>query len=80
MIDKQDERSLIKIYKDLMVTKRDLIDLRESITSTINSIRESDQRLKIIQMKKKIIRLLEGKKEQENDRVIPESIFQFGRS
>lgn len=71
MIDRQDERSLIKIYKDLMVTKRDLIDLKESITSTINSIRESDQRLKIIQMKKKIIRLLEGKKEQENDRVIP---------
>lgn len=64
-MERQEERSLIKIYKDLMVTKRDLIDLRESITSTINSIRESDQRLKIIEMKKKMIKLIEGRPENE---------------
>ena len=37
------DRSLIKIYKDLMVTKRELIDLRESISQTIRSIKQSDQ-------------------------------------
>jgi len=40
---RKNDRSLIKIYKDLMVTKRDLIDLRESISNTIASIQNSDR-------------------------------------
>jgi hypothetical protein len=43
------DKSLIKLYKDLMITRRDLIDLRESINNTIHSIKESDDRLKLIQ-------------------------------
>ena len=39
----RNDRPMIKIYKDLMVTKRDLIDLRESITNTIKSIKEADR-------------------------------------
>lgn len=42
------DRPLIKIYKDLMVTKRDLIDLRESITNTIQSIKHSDDAIRKI--------------------------------
>jgi len=36
------DRSLVKIYKDLMITKRDLIDLRESINNTLKFIKHSD--------------------------------------
>ena len=36
------DRSLAKMYKDLMITKRDLADLKQSITNTINSIRQAD--------------------------------------
>lgn len=49
------ERSLIKIYKDIMITKRDLIDLRESITQTINSIRDSDRRLEMLRDRRRQI-------------------------
>ena len=50
------DRSLIKMYKDLMVTKRDLVDLRESITNTIQSIRDSDEQMKKIDMRRKVRR------------------------
>ena len=40
---------MIKIYKDLLVTKRDLIDLRESINQTIRSIRNSDRAINHMQ-------------------------------
>jgi len=43
------DKSLIKLYKDLMITRRDLIDLRESINHTINSIKDSDHRLRHIE-------------------------------
>ena len=46
------DRPLIKIYKDLMVTKRDLIDLRESITHTIHSIRHSDDAIRQLRVKR----------------------------
>lgn len=46
------DRPLIKIYKDLMVTKRDLIDLRESITHTIQSIRHSDEAIRQIRARR----------------------------
>ena len=49
------ERPLIKIYKDLMVTKRDLIDLRESITQTIHSIKHSDREILKIRDKRENI-------------------------
>lgn len=53
------DRSLIKMYKDLMVTKRDLVDLRESITNTIQSIRDSDAQMKKIDIRRKICRQME---------------------
>jgi RNase P subunit RPR2 len=48
------ERPLFKIYKDLMVTKRDLIDLRESITQTILDIRQSDRTFRRANQKRKV--------------------------
>lgn len=45
MMRRQD-RSMVKIYKDLMITRRDLIDLRTSISNTIESIKHSDVQLK----------------------------------
>ena len=41
------------IYKDLMVAKRELLDLRESINKTMRSIRESDQRLDGLEERRK---------------------------
>jgi hypothetical protein len=41
-MERKKDKSLIKLYKDLMITRRDLIDLRESISNTINSIKVSD--------------------------------------
>jgi ribosomal protein L37E len=34
------DKSLVKIYKDLMVTKRELTDLRESIAFTLSSLKQ----------------------------------------
>ncbi len=45
MMRRQD-RSMVKIYKDLMITRRDLIDLRNSISNTLESIKQSDVQLK----------------------------------
>jgi hypothetical protein len=53
-MDRKKDRSLVKLYKDLMITKRDLIDLRESINNTINSIKESDEQMKRIEMQRRL--------------------------
>ena len=36
------DNSLAKVYKDLMVTRRELIDLKTSISKTIREIKEID--------------------------------------
>lgn len=47
------ERSMVKIYKDLMITRRDLIDLRTSISNTLETIKQSDVQLKKIEDQRK---------------------------
>ena len=53
------DRSIVKMYKDLMVTKRDLVDLRESITNTLQSIRDSDRLMQQLDMRGKFRRQTE---------------------
>jgi len=45
-------QSLIRAYKDLAVTKRDLIDLRESIAQTIKEIKHTDDILREMNAKR----------------------------
>ena len=40
-----------KIFKDLMITRRDLADLRESIHNNFRSIKHSDQKIMHIEDK-----------------------------
>ena len=50
---RRQDRSMVKIYKDLMITRRDLIDLRNSISNTLESIKHSDVQLKKVEDQRK---------------------------
>jgi hypothetical protein len=40
IVRRRGEKSLAKIYKDLMITKRELSDLRESIAQTLFDLKQ----------------------------------------
>lgn len=44
----------INIFKDLMVTRRDLNDLRESLQNTFKSVKHSDQMIMHIEDKRRM--------------------------
>lgn len=38
-MSRRGDKSLVKIYKDLLISKRELIDLRQSITKTLSGLK-----------------------------------------
>lgn len=46
MRNRKQEKSLTRVYKDILVTKRQLIDLRQSISKTIIDFRAEEKRHK----------------------------------